>query len=190
MSIQGEFLVIDTETTNLSEFREIVELAICLYEIEPYGKGIQYTFKDKFVSKMCPERPCSKEAMGVNSMSDSEVFSAPQPIAVRSELISWWAESLDAKRFTIIGHNYGNFDSILMRKFLSVSYDEMFDYHSLDTWNLAYLAESMGLINVESLSLSDLCENLNIPHWQHRADGDCKATMELFKTLYNRIARS
>jgi len=182
------FLVIDLETTELSEFAQIVEIAVVQYHIKQReDRKLEYKYIDKYQSMVKPLRPITTEASVKNGYDETDVHSAPLPVKVRSELITWWEEHLQSKKFTIIGHNYGNFDSKLMRTFLQQSYDEMFDYHSLDTWNLAYLAQSMGLINVSDLSLDTLSEELEIPHWQHKADGDCKACMAIFVELYNRI---
>lgn len=183
-----DFMVIDTETTSLNEFREIVELGMLVGQFSRQDDIYHYSVIDKFHSLIRPNRPISKEAERVNGVSQEELDEAPVAVTVRSDLMGWWAEGLEAKQFLILGHNYGNFDSPLIRAFLSTSYDEMFDYHSVDTWNLAFTAQMIGVIDSgNSLSLEDLADELKIPHKYHKAIGDCYATIGVYTELMNRI---
>ena len=82
---------------------------------------------------------------------------------------------------TLVGHNV-DFDYRMLRQSLkNLGFD--FKINTIDT----ILLSKKLIPNMESYSLGKLCKSIGIPHSDaHRAGGDARAALELFKTLISK----
>lgn len=80
----------------------------------------------------------------------------------------------------LVGHNV-EFDYRMLRQILQkLGYN--FSINTIDTLPFAKL-----IPNEKNYSLGKLCKSIGIPHFhQHRAIGDARATLELFKILMSK----
>lgn len=191
MLVDDEVLVIDTETTGLinavSEIIEIGVLHVCIFTDTTTGQ-MSYKVLDKFQSLIRPNRGVSEEAYKTHEINEDILMEAPTVSKVRANFIEWWEEKLEGKRFNVLGHNFGCFDSHFLRLFFGTMYDSILDYHAEDNWTLARLLQRKGYLSKEvGLSLGNLTAHLDIPHRVHRGLGDCYATIDVYTKLANLI---
>lgn len=159
------YTIIDIESNGAAYRKEcIIEIAIFRFD----GHAIT----DQFISLVNPEAEISPFVQKLTGISQKMVKTAPK----FHELAKRIVEITDGT--TLVGHNI-DFDYRMLRQsFKKLGYD--FKINTLDTIPLA-----KKLIPEEaSYSLGKLCKSLGIPLVdEHRASGDARATLELFKLL-------
>ncbi|QOR73305.1 3'-5' exonuclease [Cruoricaptor ignavus] len=159
------YAIIDIES-NGGKFREESIIEIAIYRFD----GHEVT--DQFISLVNPEDEISKYVQKLTGIMPKMVKTAPK----FHELARRVLEITEGA--TLVGHNI-EFDYRMLRQsFKRLGYE--FRINTLDTIEL-----SRKLIpNAESYSLGKLVKSLGIPLTsQHRASGDARATLELFKLL-------
>ena len=159
------YAIIDIES-NGGKFREESIIEIAIYRFD----GHEVT--DQFISLVNPEDEISKYVQKLTGITPKMVKTAPK----FHELARRVLEITEGA--TLVGHNI-EFDYRMLRQsFKRLGYE--FRINTLDTIEL-----SRKLIpNAESYSLGKLVKSLGIPLTsQHRASGDARATLELFKLL-------
>lgn len=159
------YAIIDIES-NGGKFREESIIEIAIYRFD----GHEVT--DQFISLVNPEDEISKYVQKLTGITPKMVKTAPK----FHELARRVLEITEGA--TLVGHNI-EFDYRMLRQsFKRLGYE--FRINTLDTIEL-----SRKLIpNAESYSLGKLVKSLGIPMTsQHRASGDARATLELFKLL-------
>ena len=159
------YSVIDIES-NGAPFRKesIIEIAIYRYD------GHEIT--DQFISLVNPESEISSFVQKLTGISAKMVLTAPKFHEIAKRVVEITQDS------TLVGHNI-DFDYRMLRQsFKRLGYE--FNINTLDTIPLA-----KKLIPEEkSYSLSKLCKSIGIPLTEaHRASGDARATLDLFKLL-------
>ena len=159
------YSVIDIES-NGAPFRKesIIEIAIYRYD------GHEIT--DQFISLVNPESEISSFVQKLTGISSKMVLTAPKFHEIAKRVVEITQDS------TLVGHNI-DFDYRMLRQsFKRLGYE--FNINTLDTIPLA-----KKLIPEEkSYSLSKLCKSIGIPLTEaHRASGDARATLDLFKLL-------
>jgi DNA polymerase III epsilon subunit-like protein len=178
-----KLLVCDIETASLDKMNgEIIEVGFILTSWE----GTKYKVISEFHSLIRPTKieRVNPNSLKVNHLKLEDLLKAPMPNEVRADLTEWWSEVCGGQKMTLLGHNYGMFDSHFMQRFIPSHIDIMFDYHAVDTWTMAYALIQVGILPpMEKLSLSSLTEVLDISHIPHRSLGDCYATLNLYKHL-------
>lgn len=162
------YAIIDVES-NGAGFREekIIEIAIILYD--------GHQIKDQLFSLINAESDITSFVQKLTRITPKMLKTAPKfhEIAKRIVEITQGA--------TLVGHNV-DFDYRMLRQsFRHLGYN--FSINTMDTISL-----SKKLIpNMDSYSLGKLCKSLGIPHSDvHRAIGDARATLELFKILMSK----
>ncbi|SHI74511.1 DNA polymerase-3 subunit epsilon [Cruoricaptor ignavus] len=159
------YAIIDIES-NGGKFREESIIEIAIYRFD----GHEVT--DQFISLVNPEDEISKYVQKLTGITPKMVKTAPK----FHELARRVLEITEGA--TLVGHNI-EFDYRMLRQsFKRLGFE--FRINTLDTIEL-----SRKLIpNAESYSLGKLVKSLGIPLTsQHRASGDARATLELFKLL-------
>lgn len=164
------YAVIDIETTG-GKFNEegITEIAIYKYD--------GHTIVDKFVSLINPEREIQPFVVKLTGISNKMLKNAPKFYEVAKRIIEI------TNNCTLVAHN-AKFDSrILTTEFKRLGYN--FKINTICTVEL-----SKKLIpEMPSYKLGKLCRSLGIPvSDRHRAEGDAKATVELFELLLTKDA--
>lgn len=159
------YSIIDIESNGAGYRKEcIIDIAIYRYD----GQKIV----DQFISLVNPESDITPFVQKLTNITPKMVKTAPKFHEIAKRVIEITANT------TLVGHNI-DFDYRMLRQsFQRLGYD--YKINTLDTIPLA-----KKLIPDEvSYSLGKLVRSLGIPLTNHhRADGDARATLELFKLL-------
>ncbi|WP_312769425.1 3'-5' exonuclease [Epilithonimonas sp.] len=159
------YSVIDIES-NGAPFRKESIIEIAIYRFD----GHEIT--DQFISLVNPEAEISAFVQKLTGITQKMVITAPKFHEIAKRVVEITKDSV------LVGHNI-DFDYRMLRQsFKRLGYD--FTINTLDTIPLA-----KNLIPDEkSYSLSKLCKSIGIPLSEaHRASGDARATLDLFKLL-------
>ena len=159
------YSVIDIES-NGAPFRKESIIEIAVYRFD----GHEIT--DQFISLVNPEDEISAFVQKLTGITSKMVLTAPKFHEIAKRVVEITQDS------TLVGHNI-DFDYRMLRQsFKRLGYE--FNINTLDTIPLA-----KKLIPEEkSYSLSKLCKSIGIPLTEaHRASGDARATLDLFKLL-------
>lgn len=162
------YSIIDIESNGAGYRKEcIIDIAIYRYD----GQKII----DQFISLVNPESDITPFVQKLTNITPKMVKTAPRFHEIARRIVEITANT------TLVGHNI-DFDYRMLRQsFQRLGYD--FKINTLDTIPLA-----KKLIPDEvSYSLGKLVKSLGIPLTNHhRADGDARATLELFKLLISK----
>lgn len=162
------YAIIDIES-NGSGFRKerIIEVALFIYN--------GHKVIEQFISLVNPEDEITPFVQKLTGITPKMVKKAPKFHEIAKRIIEMTTGAI------LVGHNV-DFDYRMLRQsFQNLGYD--FQINTIDT-----IALSKKLIpNAESYSLGKLCKSIGIPHSDvHRAVGDARATLELFKLLISK----
>ncbi|MBB4807052.1 DNA polymerase-3 subunit epsilon [Chryseobacterium defluvii] len=162
------YSIIDIESNGAGYRKEcIIDIAVYRYD----GQKIV----DQFISLVNPESDITPFVQKLTSITPKMVKTAPKFHEIARRIIEI------TENTTLVGHNI-DFDYRMLRQsFKRLGYD--FKISTLDTIPLA-----QKLIPDEvSYSLGKLVRSLGIPLTNHhRAEGDARATLELFKLLISK----
>lgn len=159
------YSIIDIEG-NGGPFRkeQIIEIAIYKYD------GHKIT--DQFLSLVNPESDITPFVQNLTKIYPKMVKTAPKFHELAKRVVEITAGT------TLVGHNIDFDYRMLKQEFKTLGYD--FEIETIDTIPLA----KKLLPEEESFSLGKLVKSLGIPITdRHRASGDARATLELFKLL-------
>lgn len=162
------YSIIDIESNGAGYRHEcIIDIAIYRYD----GQKIV----DQFISLVNPESDITPFVQKLTSITPKMVKTAPKFHEIAKRVIEI------TQNTTLVGHNI-DFDYRMLRQsFKGLGYD--FKINTLDTIPLA----KKLIPNEVSYSLGKLVKSLGIPLTNHhRADGDARATLELFKLLVSK----
>ncbi|ASK31080.1 DNA polymerase III subunit epsilon [Chryseobacterium sp. T16E-39] len=162
------YSIIDIESNGAGYRHEcIIDIAIYRYD----GQKIV----DQFISLVNPESDITPFVQKLTSITPKMVKTAPKFHEIAKRVIEI------TQNTTLVGHNI-DFDYRMLRQsFKGLGYD--FKINTLDTIPLA----KKLIPNEASYSLGKLVKSLGIPLTNHhRADGDARATLELFKLLISK----
>ena len=159
------YSVIDIES-NGAPFRKESIIEIAIYRFD----GHEIT--DQFISLVNPESEISSFVQKLTGISSKMVLTAPKFHEIAKRVVEITQDS------TLVGHNI-DFDYRMLRQsFKKLGYE--FNINTLDTIPLA----KKLIPDEKSYSLSKLCKSIGIPLTEaHRASGDARATLDLFKLL-------
>ncbi|MPS63656.1 PolC-type DNA polymerase III [Chryseobacterium sp.] len=162
------YSIIDIESNGAGYRKEcIIDIAVYRYD----GQKIV----DQFISLVNPESDITPFVQKLTSITPKMVKTAPKFHEIARRIVEI------TENTTLVGHNI-DFDYRMLRQsFQRLGYD--FKINTLDTIPLA-----KKLIPDEvSYSLGKLVKSLGIPLTNHhRAEGDARATLELFKLLVSK----
>lgn len=164
------YIVVDLETTGLNPKKDkIIEIGAIKVE------GGKET--GAFQTLVNPGRPLNAKVQSLTHLTDKEVEGAPFIEEVLPEYLNF------AGDYPLVGHSILFDFSFLKRAAVNGGYS--YEREGVDTLAIAraYLPE------LESKSLSCLCEYFKITHQAHRALGDAKATLLLFQILKDRFRK-
>ncbi|MCT2564531.1 3'-5' exonuclease [Chryseobacterium herbae] len=162
------YSIIDIESNGAGYRNEcIIDIAIYRYD----GQKIT----DQFISLVNPESDITPFVQKLTSITPKMVKTAPKFHEIAKRVIEITQNTI------LVGHNI-DFDYRMLRQsFKRLGYD--FQTSTLDTIPLA----KKMIPDEVSYSLGKLVKSLGIPLTNHhRADGDARATLELFKLLISK----
>ena len=162
------YSIIDTESNGDGYRHEcIIDIAIFKFD--------GHRVVDQFMSLVNPEAKITHYVQKLTKITPKIVKTAPKFHEIAKRIIEI------TEGTTLVGHNI-EFDYRMLRQsFQRLGYD--FKINVLDTIPLAQKL----IPEAESYSLGKLTESLGIPLInRHRADGDARATLELFKLLMSK----
>lgn len=159
------YTVIDIES-NGAPFRKESIIEIAIYRFD----GHEIT--DQFISLVNPESDISSFVQKLTGITSKMVLTAPKFHEIAKRVVEITQDSI------LVGHNI-DFDYRMLRQsFKRLGYE--FKINTLDTIPLA----KKLIPDEKSYSLSKLCKSIGIPLSEaHRASGDARATLDLFKLL-------
>lgn len=159
------YSIIDIES-NGGGFREEIIIDIAIFQFD----GHRIT--DQFISLVNPKAEITPFVQKLTGITPKMVKTAPQFHEIAKRIVEI------TQGTTLVGHNV-EFDYRMLRQsFRRLGYE--FKINILDTIPLA----KKFIPNAESYSLGKLVQSLGIPITdRHRASGDARATLELFKIL-------
>lgn len=159
------YAVLDIEATGGQKGEEeIIEIAIYRFD----GKEIT----DQFFSLVKADRNIDPYVQKLTGITPKLIRSAPKFHEIAKRVVEITSGT------TLVGHNVDFDYRMLRQEFIKLGYK--FQTQTIDTLPLSqdFFPE------VNSYSLGKLCKELGIPVTnRHRASGDAKATLELFKIL-------
>ncbi|MCB9202158.1 MAG: 3'-5' exonuclease [Flavobacteriales bacterium] len=159
------YCVVDIESSG-SKYQEEAIIEIAIYRFD--GKEIV----DQFISMINPEQKIDSFVEKLTGITNKMVKTAPKFHEVAKRVIEITEDSI------LVGHNVVYDYKMLRNSFKKLGYDFYID--TIDTLPIARRL----VPNYPSYSLGKLCESLKIPLTdRHRASGDAKATLSLFKIL-------
>ncbi len=162
------YSIIDIESNGGGYRQEnIIDIAVFKYD--------GHEIVDQFISLVNPESEITPFVQKLTGISPKMVKSAPKFHEIAKRVIEI------TKGTTLVGHNI-EFDYRMLRQsFKRLGYE--FKINTLDTIPLA----KKLIPEAESYSLGKLVKSLGIPLVEHhRAAGDARATLDLFKLLINK----
>ena len=159
------YTVIDIES-NGAPFRKESIIEIAIYRFD----GHEIT--DQFISLVNPESDISSFVQKLTGITSKMVLTAPKFHEIAKRVVEITQDSI------LVGHNIDFDYSMLRQSFKRLGYE--FKINTLDTIPLA----KKLIPDEKSYSLSKLCKSIGIPLSEaHRASGDARATLDLFKLL-------
>lgn len=163
--LEKMYSIIDIESNGAGFRKEsIIEIAIYKYD----GHGIV----DQFISLVNPESEITPFVQKLTKISPKMVRTAPRFHELAKRVVEI------TENTTLVGHNIEFDYRMLRQEFKRLGYE--FKINTIDTIPLA----KKLIPEAESYSLGKLVKSLGIPLIdQHRASGDARATLELFKLL-------
>lgn len=159
------YSIIDIES-NGAPFRKESIIEIAIYRFD----GHEIT--DQFISLVNPEAEISAFVQKLTGITSKMVITAPKFHEIAKRVVEITQDSI------LVGHNI-DFDYRMLRQsFKRLGYE--FNIKTLDTIPFA----KKLIPDEKSYSLSKLCKSIGIPLSEaHRASGDARATLDLFKLL-------
>lgn len=162
------YAIVDIECNGAGFRKEkAIEIAILLYD--------GHEVIDQLFTLVNPNEEITPFVQKLTGITPKMVKTAPRFHEMAKRIIEM------TEGATLVGHNVDFDYRILRQSFRELGYD--FKINTIDTLSL-----SKKLIpDIESYSLSKLCKSLGLPHADiHRAGGDARATLELFKLLISK----
>lgn len=162
------YSIIDIES-NGAPFRKesIIEIAIYKYD--------GHKIVDQFISLVNPEADITPFVQKLTSISPKMVKTAPKFHEIAKRIVEITHGT------TMVGHNI-DFDYRMLKQ----SFDRLGYHFSINTLDTIPLAKKL-IPNAESYSLGKLTKSLGIALTaHHRAAGDARATLDLFKLLLSK----
>lgn len=162
------YAVLDIEATGGKKGEEdIIEVAIYRFD----GKKIT----DQMISLVCPERQIDPFVQKLTQITPKMVRTAPKFHELAKRIIEITEGAI------LVGHNVEFDYRMLKQEFRKLGYS-----YYRETIDTVPLSEKY-FPDVESYSLGKLSKSLGIPvSGRHRAAGDARATIEIFKLLLDK----
>ena len=161
----NSYICLDLETTGLNpKTDKIIEIGAVRVE-----NGVETGIFETFVN---PGRILCEHITELTGITDEDLKDAPQIVEILPQFLEF------TKDLPLLGHSV-LFDFSFVKK-AAVNQKLTFEREGVDTLKIArrYLPE------LPHRSLGYLCEHYQIPHQAHRALGDARATMQLYKLLW------
>lgn len=162
---RNDVALVDTETTGLVG-ASLLELAV----VSPSGELL-------FESLVNPEQPIEPEASTVHGLHADDLVDAPGWPVVLEQLVS----VLRRRGITQLAGYCAWFDEEVVVYCCRRHGLDLPDVHWLDV--APWLTGFLGYAPDEHVSLDEVCRALRVPPGNHRARGDCEATIRALRAL-------
>jgi len=162
------YAILDIETTG-GKYNEEGITEIAIYKFDGHR------IVDQFASLVNPERPIQAFVVNLTGINSEMLRNAPKFYELAKRIL----EIIDG--CVLVAHN-AQFDN----RILTTEFDRLGYELEKDTLCTVELAQKL-IPGLPSYSLGKLCRSLGIPMSdRHRAQGDAKATVDLFKLLLSK----
>ena len=161
MQLLKNFYVIDTETTGINNYDQIIELAI----VSSYGLTIYHSLYK-------PDVKINPDAQKINKISETELVNAPRFID------EWPKIKIILQGSTVIGHNIKNFDIRLFKQTLESQGGDPSEIDTLfkNIYDTYLLTKNL---NYKKNSQAYLADYYGLPAETHRAEDDALQLLTL-----------
>jgi DNA polymerase III subunit epsilon len=159
------YAIIDVETTGGKYNQEsITDIAIFKFD----GEKIT----DQLISLVNPEKPIQQYVQKLTGITDGMVKTAPKFFQLAKRVIEITKDTI------LVGHNIA-FDYRMLR----LEFERLGYFYECKTLDTIHLSERL-LPELEAYGLEKVCKALGIHNpGRHRAEGDARATLQLFELL-------
>ena len=130
------------------------------------------------------------KALEVNKLSIAQIKEFPTPQETHIELVKLFDRYIDKfnknDKFISCGYNVRFDVAFLSEFFLKNNHKYLFsyiDHHQLDVFNLLYILDYKGILNLESYKLENVAKYFGIEHAAHNSLSDIKVTRQIFYKL-------
>ncbi len=162
------YAILDIETTG-GKYNEEGITEIAIYKFDGH------TIVDQFISLINPERKIQPFVVNLTGINNDMLRNAPKFYEVAKRIIEITQDCV------LVAHN-AKFDN----RILTTEFDRLGYEFKMETLCTVELSKKL-IPGLPSYSLGKLVRSLGIPlSDRHRAAGDAKATVELFKMLLNK----
>ncbi len=180
----------DLETSGLDEEKHAILSLSGIMEID--GKIV-----DKIDLTMKPFQGdiIDPVALEINGFTMEEIKTFQHPEVAFRRLIKFFSKYInryDKKdKFSLAGYNITVFDILFLERLFEKCNDVYFgswvDGFPIDVYQLVIMMKKLGVIKTESIKLSFVAEDLNIPLKAHDATSDILATRQIYYKLMDKI---
>jgi len=162
------YSVLDIES-NGGAFRKEKIIDIAIYKFDGHK------ILDQFISLVNSDEGISSYVQKLTKITPKMLKTAPKFHEIAKRIVEITKDSV------LVGHNV-DFDYRMLKQ----SFQELGYHYEMETIDTISLAKKL-IPNEKSYSLGNLSKSLGIPITdRHRASGDARATLELFKILINK----
>ncbi len=162
------YAILDIETTG-GKYNEEGITEIAIYKFDGH------TIVDQFASLINPEKPIQPFVVNLTGINNDMLRQAPKFFEVAKRIIEITTDCI------IVAHN-----ALFDNRILTTEFDRLGYQYERESVCTVELAKKL-LPDMPSYSLGKLVKNLGIPLTdRHRAQGDAKATVALFKILLSK----
>ncbi len=130
------------------------------------------------------------KALEVNKLTIAQIKEFPTPQEAHNKLVKVFDKYIDRynknDKFISCGYNVRFDVGFLSEFFLKNNHKYLFsyiDHHQLDVFNLLYILDYKGVLQLESYKLENVAKYFGIEHDSHSALSDIKVTRKIFYKL-------
>jgi DNA polymerase III alpha subunit (gram-positive type) len=178
------YLVLDTETGGLNpKENPVLEMAAGVYAEDGSEKdSLHLTFK--------PYLPMDCKALAINGYFSRESGEGNNEYEIQ-KLIRWSTQAQSKYQPILVGQNL-KFDLEFMDSLTSYygfsGWSKMWNYHTLDTSQIAFILKEAGILNTERFNLAALAKAYGVENKNaHTAMSDVKTTATIFFLMLKQI---
>lgn len=180
------YLVLDTETGGLNPKQNpVLEVAMGIYDSE----GIE---KESTLFSFRPYLPMDCKALAINGYLSREISARDVDNEYEiQKLIRWSTQAQTKYQPILVGQNL-KFDLEFMDSLTEhhgfSGWSKMWNYHTLDTSQIAFVLKEAGMLKVERFNLSVLTKAYGVENKNaHTAMSDVKATAGVFFQMLKQL---
>lgn len=178
------YLILDTETGGLNpKENPVLEFAGAIYDEHGAEKESLHLSFSPYLSVDC-------KALAINKYYSRDLKAGDNAYEIE-KLIRWSTQAYNKYNPTLVGQNLKfdlEFMDALTSEYGFQGWSKMWNYHTLDTSQIAFILREAGILNTEKFNLASLAKAYGVEnHDAHTALSDVKTTASIFFQMLNQI---